>query len=608
MGQRLRRPPHGTFDTLTRKENRVNTFLQRQVPLARLGQLYTASRGHRAVLGFALLLSLAAALLTVLQPRVLQDLVNELVSGRSVAGRLMGLAELALGTALVQGLQGYLVQRGAESVALSLRARLVDRYLTRTVAAHDRANTADLLSRATLDVNVVKTMIAAGAVPIVGSVVMLVGVASFMIAIDVVLFIATAAVVLLGFSAVLVVGRTVRGTSLSLQTSIGDFGASIERMLASIRTVKAARAEASEASAIDARSRSVWAHGLRLARLVAIVQPIVNLCVQGALLLVVVLGTLRLVSGALDVGELLAFLVYLFMLVVPLAGIGQAYTQLQVGFGALARLEAVDDLECEDEFIVREQSACADIAVAFDTVDFAYEEGLPVLSACSFEIQSGETVALVGRSGSGKSTVVELLERFYEPDSGVVSVGGTNAWSMSAAEHRSRLALIAQESDALTGTVRDNLSLARDGVRDDEMQLALERVGLTGPDGRTDLTLDTDVGQGGVALSGGQRQRLAWARLLLTDAEVLLLDEPTSHLDSATEAAMYLLLDELSEGRTVLMATHRTSGVERADRVLVLEGGRVTAAGRHADLFCESEPYRRLQSESNSVSTGEDLS
>ena len=578
----------------------MNTLSGTDSPRARLGLLLSVVRGHRVVLGCALGLSLTASLLAVIQPRVLQSLVNDLIAERPSSSTMLALAGLALTTAVIQGLQGYVVQRGAESVAFSLRERLVDRFLTRTVAAHDRANTADLLSRATVDINVVKMMIAAGAVPILGSLVMLLGVTAFMVAIDPVLFAATAGAVLLGLVAVLAVGRTLRGTSLALQIGTGDFGAAVERLLASIRTVKATRAEATEAEAVRSRSYSIWAQGVRLARLVAFVQPIVNLCVQGALLLVVVLGAVRLASGALDVGELLAFLVYLFMLVVPVAGLGQAYTQLQVGFGALSRLESVEDLEAEDVYLAPPGDVAAGSAVAFDGVDFAYEEGEAVLSGCSFRIDPGEKVALVGRSGSGKSTVVELIERFYEPDAGTVSVDGADAWSLGASDHRKRLALITQESDALTGTVRDNLAPAREDAPDKEMLMALERVGLTGAAGRLNLTLDTDLGQGGVALSGGQRQRLAWARLLLTTAEIFLLDEPTSHLDPSTEGRMYALLDEISAGRTVIMATHRLSGAERADRVLVLNGGRVTAEGRHSDLLRDSADYRSLQVEASS--------
>ena len=277
------------------------------------------TRGCRIVLSIGLVLSVVASLLSVVQPRVLQNLVNGIAAGRSTLRAATLLTLLALGTAAVQGLQGYLVQRGAESIARGMRDRLVSRYLSRTVAAHDRANSADLLSRASVDVNVVKNMVSAGLIPIVGAIVMLVGISGFMILLDPILFLTILVAFLIGLAIVVSKGRSVRKMSLDLQTSLGSFAASVERLLAGIRTVKASGAEDSEREKVGVQSVHVWTEGVRLARLVSLIQPLVNLCLQGALLVVVILGAMRLSSGRMDVGELLAFLVYLFMLITPIS-------------------------------------------------------------------------------------------------------------------------------------------------------------------------------------------------------------------------------------------------------------------------------------------------
>lgn len=566
------------------------------------------TRGCRIVLSIGLVLSVVASLLSVVQPRVLQNLVNGIAAGRSTLRAATLLTLLALGTAAVQGLQGYLVQRGAESIARGMRDRLVSRYLSRTVAAHDRANSADLLSRASVDVNVVKNMVSAGLIPIVGAIVMLVGISGFMILLDPILFLTILVAFLIGLAIVVSKGRSVRKMSLDLQTSLGSFAASVERLLAGIRTVKASGAEDSEREKVGVQSVHVWTEGVRLARLVSLIQPLVNLCLQGALLVVVILGAMRLSSGRMDVGELLAFLVYLFMLITPISTLSQSYAQLQMGFGALDRIMEVDGLDEEDFGLDASTRRRRGVSIEFSGVDFGYLEGEPVLRDCSFAIRPGEKVAIVGRSGSGKSTIVELIERFYEADRGEIFVGGRNVSSMPVSELRSHIALVSQETETLTGTVRDNLAPGTQAVSDDRMRTVLRQVGLCGPDGRLDLDLDTDLGQGGISLSGGQRQRLAWARLLLGDADILLLDEATSHLDPQTEAAIFALLNahargrhargRHARGRTVVMVTHSETAAAIADRVLLISGGGVRKEGTHRQLLRESVEYRQLRAES----------
>ena len=566
------------------------------------------TRGCRIVLSIGLVLSVVASLLSVVQPRVLQNLVNGIAAGRSTLRAATLLTLLALGTAAVQGLQGYLVQRGAESIARGMRDRLVSRYLSRTVAAHDRANSADLLSRASVDVNVVKNMVSAGLIPIVGAIVMLVGISGFMILLDPILFLTILVAFLIGLAIVVSKGRSVRKMSLDLQTSLGSFAASVERLLAGIRTVKASGAEDSEREKVRVQSVHVWTEGVRLARLVSLIQPLVNLCLQGALLVVVILGAMRLSSGRMDVGELLAFLVYLFMLITPISTLSQSYAQLQMGFGALDRIMEVDGLDEEDFGLDASTGRRRGVSIEFSGVDFGYLEGEPVLRDCSFAIRPGEKVAIVGRSGSGKSTIVELIERFYEADRGEIFVGGRNVSSMPVSELRSHIALVSQETETLTGTVRDNLAPGTHAVSDDRMRTVLRQVGLCGPDGRLDLDLDTDLGQGGISLSGGQRQRLAWARLLLGDADILLLDEATSHLDPQTEAAIFALLNahargrhargRHARGRTVVMVTHSETAAAIADRVLLISGGGVRKEGTHRQLLRESVEYRQLRAES----------
>jgi ABC-type multidrug transport system fused ATPase/permease subunit len=235
-------------------------------------------------------------------------------------------------------------------------------------------------------------------------------------------------------------------------------------------------------------------------------------------------------------------------------------------------------------------------AIELDRVTFGYGDGEPVLHEVSFRVPYGTRTALVGPSGAGKSTVLALVERFYEPNSGALRVGGVDIRDLPRAELRRQLGYVEQESPVLAGTIRENLRLTTPGATDAEMLGVLDAVNLCDIVGRTPLGLDAQVGEGGVLLSGGERQRLAIARALLAAPPILLLDEPTSNLDARNEAALRAAIDAVAERRTLLIIAHRLSTVVDADQIVVLDGGRVVATGRHDELTEASPLYRELAS------------
>jgi ATP-binding cassette subfamily B protein/ATP-binding cassette subfamily C protein len=418
-----------------------------------------------------------------------------------------------------------------------------------------------------------------------------------MIVIDPLLFLLTVVAVAIGLSFATVRARQIRPASRQAQTRIGEMTAAVERAITAARTIRASNAQERETEGVAAAADAAYQAGLRMARLQAFVRPAGSVAVQGAFLLVVGVGGARVSTGRLTVGDLVAFVLFLFFLVMPLGQALNAYTQLQTGFGALQRIEEVLDLPDEEAIDAPRPAArisTAAPAVAFEKITFGYPGSAPVLRDVTFTVPYGTRTALVGPSGAGKSTLLALVERFYEVDSGRLRVGGVDIRDLPRETLRRQLGYVEQEAPVLAGTIRDNLRLTVPSATDEELLAVLGTVNLLDIVARTPLGLDAQVGEGGVLLSGGERQRLAIARALLGAAPILLLDEPTSNLDARNEAALRDAIGAAAAQRTLLIVAHRLSTVVDSDQIVVLDGGRVVAIGRHDELTEINPLYREL--------------
>jgi ABC-type multidrug transport system fused ATPase/permease subunit len=307
-------------------------------------------------------------------------------------------------------------------------------------------------------------------------------------------------------------------------------------------------------------------------------------------------GGARVAAGAITVGDLVAFILFLFFLVLPLGQALHAYTQLQTGLGALQRIEEILDVPAETSADVTGTATAQPgaPAVVFDAVSFGYPTGERILHDVSFTVPYGTRTALVGPSGAGKSTLLALIERFYEVDGGAVRVAGVDVRDVPREVLRRRLGYVEQEAPVLAGTLRDNLLLTAPDASEDRLLAVLDEVNLSGLVTRTPDGLDVQVGEGGVLLSGGERQRLAIARTLLAGSSILLLDEPTSNLDARNEAALRHAIAAAADSRTLIIVAHRLSTVVDSDQIVVVEGGRVVAVGPHEVLLETSPLYREL--------------
>ncbi|SDO04495.1 ABC transporter ATP-binding protein [Geodermatophilus sp. DSM 45219] len=573
-------------------------------PPATLRQLLPLVRPHRRPLAAAAVLSLVAAAGALAQPALVARVIEVVGAGGELLPAVGLLVAVLVASSALGAVQEYLLQRTAEGVVLSTRRTLADRLLRLPVAEYDRRRTGDLMSRVGADTTLLRATVTSGVVEVAGSAVVAVGALVAMALVDGWLLLVTVGAVAAGLAVVVSVSRGVQRLSRQAQEEVGAMTAAVERALSAVRTIRASGATAREVDVVAASAGRAYEAGVRVARLEALVSPAGSIAVQGAFLAVLGLGGYRVATGSIAVADLVAFILYLFLLVMPLGQAIGAWTQLQSGLGALARVQEVLALEPEDD--ARPERGGAVVAVPasspsrevplleLDDVSFAYPDGTEVLRGVSLAVPAGHRVALVGPSGAGKSTVLALVEGFYPLTGGAVRWAGTDVRDLPRAGLRARLGYVEQEAPVLAGSVRDNLLLAAPRATDPELWAVLADVGLTDVVQRSPRGLDVPVGDDGVLLSGGERQRLAIARSLLARPALLLLDEPTASLDARNEALLRDTLAAAAAHRALLVVAHRLSTVLDSDRIVVLDGGRVVAAGTHEELVETSPLYREL--------------
>ncbi len=574
-------------------------------PAAGLRDLLPLVRPHRRPLVAAAGLSLVGAAAALAQPALTGRVISAVGAGRPLLPAVAALLVVLVAGALLNAYQSYLLQRTGEGVVLTTRRTVADRLLRLPVAEYDRRRTGDLMSRVGADTTLLRATVTSGVVEVAGSAVVGVGALVAMALVDVWLLLVTVGAVAVGLTVVVLSSRRIRKLSREAQEQVGAMTAAVERALSAVRTIRASGATGREVGTVGESAERAYRAGVSVARVEAIVAPAGSIAVQGAFLAVLGLGGYRVATGSIAVADLVAFILYLFLLVMPLGQAVGAWTQLQTGLGALARIQEVLVLEPERDDVPEvplpggattapRRPAPGVPLLELDDVSFAYPDGTRVLDRVSLTVPAGSRVALVGPSGAGKSTVLALVEGFYPLTGGAIRWAGTDVRELPRAALRANLGYVEQEAPVLAGTVRENLLLAAPSATDDELWAVLADVGLTGVVQRSPRGLDVPVGDEGVLLSGGERQRLAIARSLLARPALLLLDEPTASLDARNENLLRETLAAAAADRALLVVAHRLSTVLDSDQIVVLDGGRVVARGTHAELLETSPLYREL--------------
>ncbi len=617
-------------------------------PRARFSELIPYLFEHKRVLWFIIGLSILGSAASLAQPLLVSQVIGIVEQGKALGGLVWALIALVVVSGVISGYQHYLLQRTGEGVVLSSRRRLVARMLHLPISEFDTRRTGDLVSRVSSDTTLLRAVLTQGLVEAVGGTITFVGALIAMLIIDPVLLGLTALVIAVSIVTVVALSGKIRVASQRAQAKVGDLAASVERAISSVRTVRASNATDREIATVDKDATGAWRMGIQVAKVSALVVPVAGIAMQVSFLVVLGVGGFRVASGAITIASLVAFILFLFMMIMPLGQAFGAISATNQALGALGRIQEIIKLPREDDADAAIAASVATPgirssdapAIEFDSVVFSYpaaaverrvdsdtatdavapaaeaanvletdtlndidsateadsrrQPGDPVLRGVTFRAARGQRTALVGPSGAGKSTILGLIERFYDPEAGAIRFAGVDIRTMPRTELRSQIGYVEQDAPVLAGSLRDNLLLASPNASDEDCIRVLHAVNLTDVLDRNPLGLDAPVGEEGIMLSGGERQRLAIARALLSAPPILLLDESTSSLDGVNEQKMRLAIDAVAEDRTLIVIAHRLSTVVDSDTIVVLDQGRVIGTGTHSELVASVPLYREL--------------
>lgn len=601
-------------------------------PRASFRQLLPFLLEHRRTLIVVAVLSVLGAAATLVQPLLVGEVISRVQNSVPLGLLVWMLVGFVVLSSLISGYQHYLLQRTGTAVVYSSRRRLISRILRLPISEFDARRTGDLVSRVGTDTTLLYAVLTQGLADAVGNALILVGAIVAMAFIDPLLLGLIVLVLGVSIATVVVLSTRIRTASAVQQAKVGELASGVERAVGSIRTIRASGATEREVETVTATATAAYDAGVRIAKVSALIVPVAGIALQVSLLVVLGVGGFRVASGAIDVAALVTFVIFLFLLVQPLASAIGAITSVNQALGALGRIQEVLDLPLEEDanrpgaveprtdaaaiefrdvrfrypdHVVKAREAAAQEArsvlvqahldrAADETAVEAEDGEHEVLRGVSFTVPRGSRVALVGPSGAGKSTALSLVERFYDPTGGAILIDGVDARDLPRADLRARFGYVEQDAPTLAGTIADNLRLASPAASDAECERVLRAVNLGDVLERDPLGVDAPVGEDGVMLSGGERQRLAIARALLAAPPVLLLDESTSSLDGVNEQRMREAIDAVATDRTLLVIAHRLSTVVDSDLIVVLENGRVVGQGTHSELVASVPLYRDL--------------
>ncbi|CAJ1197558.1 ABC transporter ATP-binding protein [Companilactobacillus nantensis] len=544
-----------------------------------------------------MLLSLVTSGASLVVPQLTKGLVD--TSGLSkIDSKMLVVLVLAFLVQLIFGTVGsFILRYVGESSVKTLREKLWAHLLQLPVDYFDDHKSGETSSRLVNDTSVIKDLITSqfpnfitGAIQLIGSMIILFfmdwKMASLMFGI-IPIFVLI----------LLPIGRIMSKLGRKLQAATADFNADASEKLAEVRLIKSSNGESFERTTGGNFIDKIFKVGIKDARVEAVLQPIMTTAMLGIFVGILGYGAVRIQQGTLSSGSLVAFLLYLFNIITPVASFATFFSQVQKAMGSTERIQEI--LQTEPEITTTGKTVNVEgQTITAAHLDFSYDSDEPILHDVSFEANPNTVIAFAGPSGGGKSTIFSLLERFYQPDSGSILIGNQDIKNVDLANWRSQIGYVSQDSAVFAGSIRDNLQYGLNKQLTDEqlwhgLSLAYaDEFVRNFPD-----QLETQIGERGVKLSGGQKQRIAIARAFLRDPKILMLDEATASLDSESEEKVQRALDQLMVGRTTLVIAHRLSTIVDADQIYFIEHGAVTGHGTHQELMKDHSLYAQYVKE-----------